>query len=87
LASLRHSDQALAKIAEDSRHAAEIGGLGWDEVRAREIERTDIGVQLSQAELDVALNLAALRLVTGTIEFDGAGAAAQDAGLFRSLHF
>ena len=56
-------------------------------LRGLEDQRTDAAVQLLEARLDCALNLAALRLVTGTVEVDGSDAATEDAVLFRSAQF
>jgi hypothetical protein len=44
-------------------------------------------VALVEARLECALNLAALRLVTGTLVVDGGDAAQRNAVLLKSLRF
>ena len=87
LVALRASDRVMARIIQESRQAARAGGVDAKDVRLREEERIDIELQLVQASLDSALDLAKLRLVTGTVATDGPTAASKDAALFKSLQF
>ena len=83
----RRSQDTLTQVVEDARHAVQAGGMDRSTLRGLEDQRTDAAVQLVEARLDCALNLAALRLVTGTVVVDGSDAAARDAVLFMSGQF
>jgi outer membrane protein TolC len=87
LADRRHSQETLTQVVEDAQHAVQTGGMDRATLRGLEDQSTDAAVQLVEARLDCALNLAALRLVTGTVVVDGGDAAARDAGLFLSAQF
>jgi len=87
LADRRRSQETLTQVVDDAQHAVQTGGMDRTTLRSLEDQRTDAAVQLVQARLDCALNLAALRLVTGMVVVDGGDAAAQDAGLFMSAQF
>jgi outer membrane protein TolC len=87
LAERRHSEETLSQVVKDARHAVQAGGMDEATLRGLEDQRTDAAVQLVEARLDCALNLAALRLVTGTLDVEGGDAAARDAGLFLSAQF
>jgi outer membrane protein TolC len=87
LVALQASDRVMARIIRESRRAARAGGVDAKEVHSREEEEVDIELQLVQASLDSALDLAKLRLVTGTVATEGPTAASDDAALFKSLQF
>jgi outer membrane protein TolC len=87
LADRRHSQETLTQVVEDAQHAVQTGEMDRATLRGLEDQSTDAAVQLVEARLDCALNLAALRLVTGTVVVDGGDAAARDAGLFLSAQF
>ena len=87
LKALRASDRVMTRIIEETRRAARAGGLDAKDVHVREEERVDLELQLVQTSLDSALDLAKLRLVTGTVETNGPRAASEDSVLFKSLQF
>jgi len=87
LADRRRSQETLTQVVADAQHAVQTGGMDRTTLRSLEDQRADAAFQLVEARLDCALNLAALRLVTGTVVVDGGDAAAQDAGLFLSVQF
>jgi outer membrane protein TolC len=87
LADRRRSQETLSQVVQDAQHAVQSGGMDRATLRSLEDQRTDAAVQLVEARLDCALNLAALRLVTGTLAVDGGDAAAQDTALFMSGQF
>jgi outer membrane protein TolC len=87
LSERRRAAETLTKVVADAQHALQTGGMDRATLRGLEDQRTDAAVQLVEARLDCALNLAALRLVTGTLSVEGGEAAAQDSGLFRTLNF
>lgn len=84
---LRQSDQDLAKILQDAGQGLKSGGMDQDQFRILQSERADIAVRLVETELDCALNLAALRAATGTVDAEGAAGDGQIAMIFRSLDF
>ena len=84
---LRQSDQAMTAVLKDARHAVRTGGMDTDQLRVLEGEQADTAVRLIEAELDCVLNLAALRLTTGTVETDDPASDARSAVLFQSLEF
>ena len=87
LAALRASVHAMRRIVEESRRAARAGGLDTKEVHSREEELVDLELQRVQASLDSAIDLAKLRLITGTVATQGPTAASDDVDLFKSLQF
>lgn len=87
LDTLATSDRSLSQVIEDSRRAVRSGGISPADLRTRERELADLKVELMQTTLDSVLNLASLRLVTGTIETEAPTAADQNATLFQTLHF
>jgi hypothetical protein len=56
-------------------------------LRGLQDQRANAQVALAEARLECALNLAALRLVTGTLVVDGPDAAQRNAVLLKSLRF
>jgi outer membrane protein TolC len=87
LATLRASNRMMSQIVEESRRAERAGGLDAKDVHAREEEQVDLKLELVQASLDCAVDLAKLRLVTGTVATQGSSAASDDTALFKSLEF
>ncbi len=87
LADRSRSQETLSQVVKDAQHAVQAGGMDRATLRGLEDQRTDAAVQLLEARLDCALNLAALRLVTGTLAVDGSDAAAEDTVLFKSAQF
>lgn len=83
----RRAQETLTRVMADAQHAVQAGGMDRATLRGLEDQRTDAAVQLIEARLDCALDLAALRLVTGTLAAEGPEAAAQDTSLLRSLNF
>lgn len=84
---LQQADRDLAKIVLDARSGLQSGGIDQAQFRALQGERADIAVRLVEAELDCALNLAALRAATGTVTIEEAAGDGQIAMQFRSLQF
>jgi outer membrane protein TolC len=82
---LRQADQDLAGIVQDARQGLAAGGMDQDQFRTLEGERADIAVRLVEAELDCALNLAALRAATGSVDAENAAGDGEIAMQFRSL--
>jgi outer membrane protein TolC len=83
----RRAQEMLTQVIADAQNALQKGGMDRTTLRGLQDQQTDAAVQLVEARLDCALDLAALRLVTGTLASEGPEAPAQDAGLFRSLNF
>jgi outer membrane protein TolC len=87
LAERRRSRETLAQAAGEGRQAYFQGSMDAANLRAIEEEQTEAEIQFAEAQMDCALDLAALRLVTGTLLVEGEGAAARNAGLLRSVQF
>jgi len=81
------SRDTLAQATAEARLAYQSGSMNAETLRLLEDEYADSEVQFSAAQLDCALDLAGLRLVTGTLVVEGEEAAARNAILLRSLEF
>jgi outer membrane protein TolC len=84
---LLQADRDLAKLVQDAGQGLKSGGMDQDQFRTLQSERADIAVRLVEVELDCALNLAALRAATGTVDAEGTAGDGQIAMAFRSLDF
>lgn len=87
LAGRKQSRDTLAQATLEARAAYQSGSMNGETLRLLEEEHADSEVQYAEAQLDCALDLAGLRLITGTLVVDGEEAAARNAVLFRSLDF
>ena len=87
LAGRKRSRDMLAQATLEARQAHQGGSMNAETLRLLEEEYADAEVQFSEAQLDCALDLAGLRLVTGTLVVEGEDAAARSAQLFQSLQF
>jgi outer membrane protein TolC len=87
LAGRQKSRDMLAQATLEARQAYQSGSMNAETLRLLEEEHADSEVQLLEAQLDCALDLAGLRLVTGTLVVEGEEAAARNALLLRSLEF
>ena len=87
LAGRKRSRDMLVQATAEARLAHESGSMNAETLRLLEEEQAEAEIQLAEAQLDCALDLAGLRLVTGTLVVEGEDAAARNALLFRSLEF
>jgi outer membrane protein TolC len=83
----RRAAETLTKVVQDAEHAVRAGGMDSVTLRGLQDQRANAEVALVEARLECALNLAALRLVTGTLVVDGGDAAQRNAVLLKSLRF
>lgn len=87
LADRRRAEGTLSRVIADAEKAVRTGGMDMATLRGLQDQHTEARVALVEARLDCALNLAALRLVTGTLVVEGGDAAPRDAVLLKSLSF
>ena len=87
LADRRRAEGTLSRVIADAEKAVRTGGMDMATLRGLQDQHTEARVALVEARLDCALNLAALRLVTGTLMVEGGDAAPRDAVLLKSLSF
>ncbi|MBN9589534.1 MAG: TolC family protein [Alphaproteobacteria bacterium] len=87
LADRRRAEETLTKVAADAQSAVDSGGMDLATLRGLQDQRTDARIALIEARLECALNLAALRLVTGTLVVEGGDAGPRNAVLLKSLRF
>jgi outer membrane protein TolC len=83
----RRAAETLTRVVQDAEHAVRAGGMDSATLRGLQDQRANAQVALAEARLECALNLAALRLVTGTLVVDGPDAAQRNAVLLKSLRF
>lgn len=87
LHALRQSAADLARIVNSARQGLASGSTDADQVRLLETQQSELDFRVVEAELDCVVNVASLRVATGTLEAQSPEDSAKAAVLFRSVEF